>query len=112
MASATAGIASALSGVQFETPTAAIVANQDGAAYAPELWDGDGWRDRSASHVSMPVRWRTSMATLVELGADAFVEVGYGSMIAALAKRTVPDVPVFSCATPSDLDTLAKELAS
>jgi [acyl-carrier-protein] S-malonyltransferase len=112
MASATAGIAFALSGVQFETPTAAIVANQDGAAYAPDLWDGDGWRDRSASHVSMPVRWRTSIATLVELGADAFVEVGYGSMIAALAKRTVPDVPVFSCATPSDLDTLAKELAS
>jgi [acyl-carrier-protein] S-malonyltransferase len=113
MASASAGIASALSDVEFDTPVAAIVANQDGAAYfADSTWDGESWRERSAAHVTMPVRWRTSMETLVALGADAFVEVGFGSMIAALAKRTVPDVPVFSCSTPSDLDPLAKELAS
>jgi [acyl-carrier-protein] S-malonyltransferase len=113
MASASAGIASGLGRVPFQTPAAAIVGNQDGAAYlADNSWDGDSWRERSAAHVSVPVRWRTSMATLVELGADAFVEVGYGSMIAALAKRTLPDVPVFSCSSPSDLDTLAKELAS
>jgi malonyl CoA-acyl carrier protein transacylase len=52
------------------------------------------------------------METLAALGADAFVEVGHGSMIAGLAKRTVPAVPVFSCSTPSDLDNLAKDLAS
>jgi len=113
MASASADLASALSAVQFVSPAAAIVANQDGAAYLPDdTWDGDSWRERCATHVSMPVRWRASMATLVELGADAFVEVGYGSMIAPLAKRTVPDIPVFSCSTPFDLDTLAKELTS
>lgn len=113
MTSAAAGIASALRAVRFDTPVAAIVANQDGAAYfADETWDGESWRERLAAHVTMPVRWRTSMGTLAELGADAFVEVGYGSMIAALAKRTVPDIPVFSCSSPSDLDTLAKELVS
>ena len=48
----------------------------------------------------MPVRWRTSMETLAGLGADAFVEVGHGSMIAGVAKRTVPDVPVLSRAAP------------
>jgi [acyl-carrier-protein] S-malonyltransferase len=113
MASAAAGITAALADVTFERPAAAIVANQDGAAYlADDTWDGEGWRARSAAHVTVPVRWRTSMETLAALGADAFVEVGYGSMIAGLAKRTVPDVPVFSCSTPSDLDNLAKELAS
>ena len=86
----------------FATPTAPIVANQDGAAYADG--DSDGWRARSAEHVTVPVRWRTSMETLAALGADAFVEVGHGSMIAGLAKRTVPDVPVYSCSSPSDLD--------
>jgi [acyl-carrier-protein] S-malonyltransferase len=113
MASASAGIAAALADVRFEAPVAAIVANQDGAAYQPDsTWDAESWRARSAAHVTMPVRWRTSMQTLAALGADAFVEVGHGSMIAALAKRTVPDIPVFSCSSPSDLDNLTKELAS
>jgi malonyl CoA-acyl carrier protein transacylase len=52
------------------------------------------------------------METLAALGADAFVEVGAGSMVAGLAKRTVPDTPVLSCASPSDLETLAEVLAS
>ena len=108
MASAAAGIASALQGVPFSAPAAPLVANHDGAAYA----DGDGWPPRSADHVTVPVRWRTSMETLATLGADAFVEVGHGSMIAGLAKRTVPDVPVLSCATPDDLATLSEVLAS
>ena len=108
MASAAVGIAAALQGVPFSAPAAPLVANHDGAAYA----DGGGWPQRSADHVTVPVRWRTSMETLASLGADAFVEVGHGSMIAGLAKRTVPDVPVLSCATPDDLAALSEVLAS
>ena len=108
MADAAAGIALALHDVEFKAPTAPVVANQDGIAYE----HSDGWRERCAEHVTVPVRWRTSMETLASSGADAFVEVGYGSMIAGLAKRTVPDIPVFSCSTPSDLDNLAEVLAS
>jgi [acyl-carrier-protein] S-malonyltransferase len=108
MASAAAGIASALDGVTFAAPAAPLVANHDGAAYA----DASGWPTRSADHVTVPVQWRTCMETLAALGADAFVEVGHGSMIAGLAKRTVPDVPVLSCSTPDDLATLSEVLAS
>jgi [acyl-carrier-protein] S-malonyltransferase len=108
MASAADGIMDALRDVPFAPPRACIVANSDGAAYA----EADGWAARSAEHVTVPVRWRTSMETLAALGADAFVEVGAGSMIAGLAKRTVPDTPVLSCASPSDLETLAEVLAS
>jgi [acyl-carrier-protein] S-malonyltransferase len=108
MASAADGIASALHDVAFARPSAPIVANHDGAAYA----ETHGWAQRSAQHVTVPVRWRTCMETLAGLGADAFVEVGAGSMIAGLAKRTVPDTPVLSCASPSDLETLAEVLAS
>ena len=113
MASAATGITAALADVAFEVPVAPIVANQDGAAYlTDDTWNGDSWRERSAAHVTMPVRWRTSMETLAALGADACIEVGYGSMIAGLAKRAVPGTPVFSCSNPSDLDNLAKGLAS
>jgi [acyl-carrier-protein] S-malonyltransferase len=108
MASAAAGIASVLEAVPFTAPTAPLVANNDGRAYT----ESDGWPARSADHVTVPVRWRTSMETLAALGADAFVEVGHGSMIAGLAKRTVPDVPVFSCSNPDELATLAEVLAS
>lgn len=108
MASAATGIASALAGVPFAAPAAPLVANQDGAAYT----DASGWPARLADHVTVPVRWRTSMETLAALGADAFVEVGHGSMIAGLAKRTVPDVPVYSCASPDDLTPLSEVLAS
>jgi len=108
MASAAEGIASALQTVPFAVPNAPLVSNHDGAAYA----ESSGWPTRLADHVTVPVRWRTSMETLADLGADAFVEVGYGSMIAGLAKRTVPDVPVYSCSNPDDLATLSEVLAS
>jgi [acyl-carrier-protein] S-malonyltransferase len=108
MASAAAGIASALESVAFSTPSAPVVANNDGLAYA----ESAGWADRSADHVMVPVRWRPSMETLAALGADAFVEVGHGSMIAGLAKRTVPDVLVYSCSKPDDLAELSEVLAS
>jgi [acyl-carrier-protein] S-malonyltransferase len=108
MQSAATGIAAALERVQFFAPLAPLVANNDGAAHA----GADGWQVRSADHVTVPVRWRTSMETLAALGADAFVEVGCGSMIAGLAKRTVPDIPVLSCATPEDLAQLSEVLES
>jgi [acyl-carrier-protein] S-malonyltransferase len=108
MASAATGIASALDAVSFSAPAAPLVANHDGVAYT----DASGWPARSADHVTVPVRWRTCMETIAALGADAFVEVGHGSMIAGLAKRTVPDVPVLSCSNPDDLASLSEVFAS
>ena len=53
--------------------------------------------------MSVPVRWRSTMDTLVGLGAGTFWEVGHGSMLAALAKRGAPDVTVRNFATPEEL---------
>ena len=80
-------------------PSAPVVSNHDAEAYD----DADGWRERLPSHVSVPVRWRSTMDTLVTLGATQFWEVGHGSMLAALAKRGAPDVTVRNVATPEDL---------
>ena len=85
--------------VTLSIPEAPIVSNDDGAAYD----DADGWRVRLSQHVSVPVRWRPSMETLAALGADHCLEVGHGSMLAALGKRIVPDLPVRGIATPADL---------
>ena len=105
MDTARVGLLGPLERIRFAAPAAPVVSNHDGAAYS----DGDGWRARLADHVTVPVRWRASMETLAGLGASAFVEVGYGSMIAGVAKRTVPDIPVLACGSPAECEQLSRD---
>jgi [acyl-carrier-protein] S-malonyltransferase len=102
MDDAAAGLDPVLRDLPLADAVAPVVSNEDATAY----FDGEGWRSRLARHVTRPVRWRTSMETLADLGARAFFEVGHGSMIAGVAKRTVPDVAVHGIATPEAIDTL------
>jgi [acyl-carrier-protein] S-malonyltransferase len=92
-----------LAGVELSAPPAPVVSNHDGHAYD----DADGWRERSAAHVAVPVRWRAVQQTVAELGAPALVEVGHGTMLAALAKRTLPDLPMRAVGAPGALAALA-----
>jgi len=101
MADATTGLRAEVATLGFAEPTAPVVSNHDAVAYS----DADGWRARLPAHVSVPVRWRSTMDTLVELGATTFLEVGHGSMLAALAKRGAPGVTVLGVATPADIPT-------
>jgi len=99
MRDASEALATELVDLAIALPTAPVVSNHDAVAYT----DADGWRARLAAHVSVPVRWRPTMATLTDLGATTFLEVGHGSMLAALAKRGAPDVTVRNVASPHDL---------
>ena len=99
MHDATAGLRDEVATLDLGLPAAPVVSNHDAVAYT----DADGWRDRLPEHVSVPVRWRPTMDTLVDLGATTFLEVGHGSMLAALAKRGAPSVTVRNVATPEDL---------
>jgi [acyl-carrier-protein] S-malonyltransferase len=103
MEEAAAALVAELANVTFAPPSAPVVSNHDGRAYA----DADGWRTRSAEHVAVPVRWRAVQTTLAERGAPALVEVGHGTMLAALAKRTVPDLPLLGVDGPDALAALA-----
>ncbi len=105
MDDARAGLAEALASISFAAPSAPIVSNHDGRPYGPD-GTADDWRARLTEHVTVPVRWRASMETLAGLGASAFVETGHGSMIAGVAKRTVPDIPVLAFGSPADCEDL------
>jgi [acyl-carrier-protein] S-malonyltransferase len=107
MSSARHELAEVLAGVTFHAPTAPVVSNHDGVAYD----DAAGWRARLAEHVIVPVRWRGSMETLAHRGADAFVEVGYGSMIAGVAKRTVPEISVLPCGSPTECAAMMEAMS-
>lgn len=103
MRDAADSLATVLAGVTVRDTAVPVVSNHDAQPYT----DGAGWRARLAEHVAVPVRWRPSVETIVLLGATRLLEVGYGTMLAGLAKRIVPDVPVQGVATADDLDTLA-----
>jgi [acyl-carrier-protein] S-malonyltransferase len=94
-----------LAGITFAAPAAPIVSNADARPYG----GADGWAERLERHLVSPVRWRGCMTTLVEeLGATTLVEVGFGSMLAGLAKRGAPGVPVLGVATPDDIAPLSE----
>src|SRR5262249_35911413 len=104
MRTAADALAAELPNVPLSAPVAPVVSNGDAQPYT----DAGGWFSRLAVHVTDPVRWRASMETLAGMAATRCLEVGHGSMLATLAKRTVPDVPVTGIATPDDLPTLTE----
>jgi [acyl-carrier-protein] S-malonyltransferase len=104
MRDAADGLAAEVPQLPLSKPTAPVVSNDDARPYD----DADGWRTRLAVHVTKPVQWRTSMETLAGLGTTRFLEVGHGSMLATLAKRIVPDLPVEGVASPDNPPTLTE----
>jgi [acyl-carrier-protein] S-malonyltransferase len=103
MQPAVAALREALANVTFGRPSAPVISNDDAAA----LSDPGEWLVRLPLHPTRPVRWRASMETLAGLGAARFFETGHGSMIAGVAKRTVPDIEVIGLATPQDIGSIA-----
>jgi [acyl-carrier-protein] S-malonyltransferase len=105
MAEAAAALRPVLAALTFSTPAAPVVSNADARPYG----EASGWPERLERHLVSPVRWRGCMATLVdELAATTLVEVGFGSMLAGLAKRGAPGVPVIGVATPGDIAPLSE----
>jgi [acyl-carrier-protein] S-malonyltransferase len=107
LADAASGLRPLLDELTFAEPSAPVVANTDGLGHT----DPACWPDQLSRHLVEPVRWRACQLALRAAGADAFVEVGPGGVLAGLAKRTVPDVRVASVARPGDLDRLGDLLA-
>lgn len=101
LADAADGLRPLLERTAFREPPAPVVANTDALGHTdPACWPGQLTR-----HLVEPVRWRESQRTLAASGADTFVEVGPGRVLAGLAKRTVPDVTLRNVTAPDDLPT-------
>ena len=101
MASARDELETQLTATAFASPDHAVVSNVDARPYSD-----DAWPPRLADHLVKPVLWRQSMLTLAGLGASSFVEVGPGSVLGGLARRTVPDHTVRNVAVPDDVPQL------
>jgi malonyl CoA-acyl carrier protein transacylase len=86
MASAVDAFAAALDGVEIVEPATTTVVSAVTAAPFTDM------RAELAQALTQPVRWRETMLTLRDLGAERFLEVGPGRVLTGLAKRTVPGV--------------------
>ena len=97
-----------LDSLTFRAPEAPIVTNTDAAP----VTDPAAWPQLLRRHLVEPVRWSDCQRALAALGADTFVEVGPGKVLAGLAKRTVPDVRVVNVTTPDDVAEAAVPLST
>lgn len=76
-----------------------VVANADGEA----LTQGPRLLRRLVAQVTAPVRFDRCVARLAQLGATAVVEAAPGGVLAAIARRALPDVPVVALRDADDL---------
>jgi [acyl-carrier-protein] S-malonyltransferase len=69
-------------------------------------------REELAVQLAARVRWTDSLRALSALGCDRFIEVGPGSVLAGMVKRTLPDARVASFGALTDLPKVAAILES
>ena len=78
-------------GVRYEAPRTTLISNLSGReASAGELGSARYWRD----HLRAPVRFADGLATLVELGVQACVEVGPHPVLSGLGASELPESEV------------------
>ena len=96
----------ALRGAHFHESPMDVVANVDAAAHR------SGWQELLSRQLVSPVRWRESLLTLRQIGVTHFLELGPGSELSGMVKRTVDDSQRANVATPADLESLQAFLES
>lgn len=100
MASAQADLDQALGAAHFHEADMDVVANVDAAAHR------SGFPDLLSRQLTAPVRWRESLLGMQELGVTHYLELGPGTELSGMVKRTVEGSTRANVATPGDLDRL------
>ena len=78
---------------------------------AKPIRDGSAARDALARQVSRSVRWDESVRAMKEAGATLFIEVGTGSALTGMIKRTVEGVKCISVQKPDDFEAARVAIA-
>lgn len=102
MAPARDRLRKALAEVEVRDPAIPVFANVD----AISRDTAEEWPQLLASQLCSPVQWRQTLYAMQELGCATFVELGPGTVLTGMAKRTLKNVNTLSVATPEDVDTL------
>jgi [acyl-carrier-protein] S-malonyltransferase len=104
MQPAQAPLDTALAAAEFATTSCPVVANVDAKAHT------DDFRSLLSAQLCSQVRWRDSLLTLAGMGATLFVELGPGTELSGMVRRTVRDVARLNVAGPEDLEALTSAI--
>jgi [acyl-carrier-protein] S-malonyltransferase len=99
MRPAASDLARALAEVRLRPARVPVVVN----ATADATQDPVALEHELAVQVYSPVRWIETLRRLAAMGCDRFLEVGPGTVVAGLVRRTLPDVKVASFGRMADL---------
>jgi [acyl-carrier-protein] S-malonyltransferase len=95
-----------LAATEFRPPAFPVVANHSAAPYVH-----GAVADGLTRQVVSPVRFRESLSGLAAFGPSRLVELGPGSVLSGLAKRTLPGAAVAQIDAPDKLDAFLAESA-
>lgn len=99
MEPAAAVMRDALSPIEVSMLEAPVVANVDAMVNR----DSGRVKDLLVSQVTSTVRWEESMHSLVQAGVTSALELGSGSVLRGLARRTVKELPVNTIGEPHEI---------
>jgi [acyl-carrier-protein] S-malonyltransferase len=102
MAEAADGMREALTGVRFDDPVPALLANAD----ARPIETADACRVELVEHLTTGVDWIRVVERMVAEGVTTFVEVGPGRVLTGLIKRIAPDAEVIPADDPASAERL------
>lgn len=102
MQPAAAVMADALAGVDIQSPAVPVIAN----VRAEPVTEPGAIRRLLVEQVTGTVRWRESVAHLVEAGVTEFWEIGAGKALSGMIKRVAREAIVKNIGVPVDIAAL------
>ncbi|HVO12100.1 MAG TPA: ACP S-malonyltransferase [Vicinamibacteria bacterium] len=101
-------LAADLGRLSFADPQVPVVNNVDAEA----VRTGEQCRQALVRQVSAPVRWQQCVEKLAGEGVTTFVEVGPGTVLSGLVRKTIRSARVLSVGSPASLEAAVADLGS
>tara|TARA_B100001113_G_scaffold342100_1_gene327923 strand:- start:762 stop:1694 length:933 start_codon:yes stop_codon:yes gene_type:complete len=95
-----------LSSIKLESPNVPVISN----VTVDFSSDEDQIKNNLVNQVTEMVRWRETMIKFIDLGVKEFYEIGSGSVLSNLAKRSCPSFKRKSAGNKDSVESLLLEL--
>lgn len=107
MAETTQALAAKLETMQVNAPELTLYSNLTGEVYPSQK---EQIIETVSKQASNSVRWENTIRNMAADGVDTFIEVGAGTTLSGLVKRTLTDVRVFNVCDMATLEETVKNI--